>query len=572
MESPDAARAEVDADLVLTEQLRLLHANSLASLSGASVLALLLAWGLSYSRPLGSLAVWTPLVWLEALAMIGISMRFMHVAGALREPRWHRGFAMLYFLFCGLTWGALPWMIFGQDNWLEIMLVMCTLAGICAAAMSYMSPVWPVFTCFAGGIILPTALRLFTLNDAALVLMALITLLFWAALTLQAAGTARAFRRNIELTAENEQARAAAEEANLAKSKFLAAASHDLRQPIHAQGMFLEALALSQLGAEEKKLLDRALAAGAATREMLNTLLDFSRIDAGVIAPQPRVFALQPLLHKLEVELAMQANAKGLVYRSRDSDAAVLSDPALVELILRNLVTNAIRYTENGGVLVGCRRRGEKLLVEVWDSGIGIAPEHQGEVFREFHQLGNAERDRAKGLGLGLAIAKGLATRLGETLTLASRPGRGSVFRLSLPLSREVPQAVAPTHTPDAAKLRGLRVLVIDDDQGVRTGMMSLLESWGCDCQAADSAAEALALADKRAPQLVISDYRLRERATGAEVIRALRERHGADLPALLITGDTGPDRLREAQASGLPLLHKPVPAETLHRQILDIF
>ena len=368
-----------------------------------------------------------------------------------------------------------------------------------------------------------------------------------------------------------EEAQREAEHANKAKSKFLAAASHDLRQPIHAQGLFLDVLSRTELTAYQHELLASARASSEASGKMLNTLLDFSRIEAGVIKPQVRAFLLQPLLNKIENEFAPQADAKGLLYRSRETYLAAQSDPMLVELILRNLVANAIRYTERGGVLVGCRRHGNRVVLEVWDTGIGIEPAHHQEVFREFHQLGNPERDSRKGLGLGLAISEGLARALDHELTLASTPQRGSVFRLTIPIA-----ATATTALPAQEKLLkrdntetlNARVLVIEDDEAVRTAMLHLLSNWGCQCRAVESIEEALTMTRVFAPDVVISDYRLREQRTGAEAIAALRALLGNDLPALLITGDTAPERLREAQASGIPLLHKPLSSDELHHEL----
>lgn len=376
---------------------------------------------------------------------------------------------------------------------------------------------------------------------------------------------------NLDLVAQLTVQKEAAVQANLAKSKFLAAASHDLRQPIHAQGLFLEVLARSELTTNQREVLVSARAASAASAEMLNTLLDFSRIEAGVVEAQIRPFHLQPLLNKIENELAAQANAKGLIFRSRETHAAVQSDPVLVELILRNLVSNAIRYTERGGVLLACRRRGNQTLLEVWDTGIGIAASQQQEIFREFHQLGNTERDRHKGLGLGLAIAEGLARTLGHSLTLVSTPQRGSVFRLALPIAQVAVVKEAPAIVQDTARAIQARVLVIDDDAAVREGMLQLLRDWGCECEAVESIEAALSAARANRPDLVISDYRLREQRTGAEAIAALRAEFGAQLPALLITGDTVPERLREAHASGVPLLHKPVSPTQLYQRLVSV-
>ena len=367
------------------------------------------------------------------------------------------------------------------------------------------------------------------------------------------------------------QSKEKSEHANLAKSKFLAAASHDLRQPIHAQGLFLEVLARTELSVQQRMLLTNARAASEASSEMLNTLLDFSRIEAGVVEPQLQPFRLQPLLNKIEIELAPQADEKGIVYRTRETHLAVQSDPSLVELILRNLVSNAIRYTEHGGLLVACRRHGQQAVLEVWDTGIGIAPTQQQDVFREFHQLGNPERDRRKGLGLGLAIAEGLARTLGHELSLASTPQRGSVFRLALPIASSSLPVEQSELSQNKTQLLNARVLVIDDDESVRVGMSHLLCNWGCECDTAESIEDALMLARAHAPDVVISDYRLRECSTGVQAIAALREFLGNTLPALLITGDTDPVRLLEAQASGIPLLHKPVSPSQLYRGLVEI-
>lgn len=372
-----------------------------------------------------------------------------------------------------------------------------------------------------------------------------------------------------EQTAQARAARAAAEDADAAKTRFLAAASHDLRQPIHAQGMFLDVLSRTPLDAQQRQLLDSVAAAGTASSEMLNTLLDFSRIDAGVIKPHITNFRVQSVLNKIEREFSQQADAKGLSYRSRESALVLRSDRALVELILRNLVSNAIRYTQRGGLLVVCRQRRHEAVLEVWDTGIGIAVEQQQAVFREFHQLGNPQRDRTLGLGLGLAIVHGLANTLGHALSLKSVVHRGSVFRLSLPTVPYASTLVANAPDSGVVQLPQLRVLVIDDDEAVRLATLRLLCDWGCVCEGAADIAEALELVQHLAPQLLISDYRLREERTGAQAIAAVRAALGADLPALLITGDTAPERLREATASGITLLHKPLSPPQLLRGIV---
>jgi PAS domain S-box-containing protein len=230
-------------------------------------------------------------------------------------------------------------------------------------------------------------------------------------------------------------ARQRAESSNAAKSRFLAAISHDVRQPLHAQALFLDVLSNTGLSARQQELLDSANDTAKSCEDMLNTLLDFSRFEAGIVTPSLQSIPLQPLLNKIEREFGPQADAKGLVYRSRETALVVTSDPMLLELILRNFVSNAIRYTERGGLLITCRQRGTEALLEVWDTGVGISYADQPVVFREFFQVGNPELNSQKGLGLGLAIADVLARALDHRLSLDSKPQRGSVFRLSIPLA-----------------------------------------------------------------------------------------------------------------------------------------
>jgi len=358
-------------------------------------------------------------------------------------------------------------------------------------------------------------------------------------------------------TARNE-----AEKANREKSVTLASASHDLRQPLHALSLFLIALGRTDLTDKQRVLLDHIEASSSAAQEMLHTLLDYSKLDSGSIRPKPRDFPMQALLYKLERVFAPDAEAQNLVYRSRDTTLWAYADPNLVEQILRNLISNAIRYTARGGLLVVCRRRQGKLVCEVWDTGIGIPELLHREIFREFCQLNNPEQDRRKGVGLGLAIVTRLAQTMDVPIGLSSRLGRGSVFRLTLPLgmasAQEAP--VLPQQSRTSESLAGLRVLVIDDDENVLKGMAALLEAWNCLCRTTDSGSGAVDfVAGDFKPDLIVADYRLRRKLTGIEVIRQVREAVGKSVPAIIITGETDPDRFREIEGSGIDVLHKPV-------------
>jgi signal transduction histidine kinase/CheY-like chemotaxis protein len=359
-----------------------------------------------------------------------------------------------------------------------------------------------------------------------------------------------------------EAARRSAEYANAAKTRFLAAASHDLRQPIHVLGLLLATLADRVRDERSAPLLEQMGDAVEAVDSMLASLLDISKLDAGVEQPAIAPLDVGALLRRLGNEHLPIAELTGNRLTVRATGAFARSDASMLHRILANLVSNALRYTSNGRVLVGARRRGDSLRIDVVDTGPGIPPDSLEEIFLEFHQLGNPERDRRRGLGLGLAIVKRLAGLLGHAIEVRSVVGRGSRFSIAVPRTPE-PQHARRWIEDEApiGELQGRRVLVLDDEIAVREAMRQLLERWGCEVIMTGSPAEAEAWldAEARLPDLLIVDYRLRQHASGIETIGRLRERAGTPIPALVITGDTAPDRLREAQVSGYPLLHKPV-------------
>jgi signal transduction histidine kinase/ActR/RegA family two-component response regulator len=375
-----------------------------------------------------------------------------------------------------------------------------------------------------------------------------------------------------------EAARRAAEQANAAKTRFLAAASHDLRQPIHALGLLLATLADRVRDEGAIPVLKQIDGAVDAVDSMLNSLLDISKLDAGVVRPEIGLVNLAGLLERLNDEHRPIARLTGNRLRVRPAQAVVLSDAAMLQRILANLVSNALRYTGDGRVLVGARRRGRFVRIEVYDNGPGIPADALEDIFLEFHQLGNPERDRRKGLGLGLAIVRRLAGLLGHSVEVRSNVGHGSRFSVTLPLSTAPQRTATPARTPTAsapgAELHGKRVLVLDDDASVLDAMGGLLERWGCDVIATSTPeeAEAVLASDSGQPDLLIVDYRLRGNASGIEAIGRLHTLAGTRIPALVITGDTAPDRLREAQESGYPLLHKPVKPAQLRDVIRQLF
>lgn len=367
-------------------------------------------------------------------------------------------------------------------------------------------------------------------------------------------------RQIAEATAELRERKEEAERATLSKSRFLAAASHDLRQPMHALGLFIAELSQQTHAPPSRRLVERIAASAEAMENLLDSLLDISKLDAGALEPNVRVFALQPLLERIALEQRPRAIGHDLLLKVKPTKHWIESDPVLIERILGNLVSNAVRYTRGGTVFVACRRRGERLRIEVRDNGVGIADEAQEIIFQEFVQLDNPARSHDKGLGLGLAIVRRLTDLLGHRLDVRSRPGRGSVFAIEVPVAAPPAQPASFDPRRQPGDLGGLRIALIDGDPLAEAGMRSLLESWGCEVVAGPGVEDvvgALARAGQ-SPQLVISDFRLHG-ASGIDAVRTLRGRFDPELPAVLISGDTGPDTQRLAQLEKLPLLHKPV-------------
>jgi signal transduction histidine kinase len=347
--------------------------------------------------------------------------------------------------------------------------------------------------------------------------------------------------------------------ANLAKSRFLAAASHDLRQPLQALGLLVAQLRSKPKAAERNRLIDRIDIAVAAMNDLFDALLDISKLDAGVLTTTITTFPVAKLLRRVESTFAEMARQKALSFRVVSSGTFVRSDPILLERVILNLVSNAVRYTASGGVVLGCRRRGDVLRIEVWDTGPGIPADQRQNIFSEFYRLGDP---RGGGFGLGLAIVDRLGRLLGHPIELASAIGRGSRFSVAVPAAPPLPMFAEPENTPPIAVdlAAGKRVVVIDDDALVRDSLAALLRTWGCQVVAAATPREVVErLANAEPPDLIICDFQLAGGRSGIAAIAEVRQALEATIPAFLISGDTAPERLRDAQQSGYRLLHKPV-------------
>ena len=362
-----------------------------------------------------------------------------------------------------------------------------------------------------------------------------------------------------------ERTRALAE-ADAAKTRFLAAASHDLRQPLHALNLLVAQMQLETDDTRRRQTGERIASALADINALFDGLLDLSRLDAGTVRCEPRPVALAPLLARVRDAFASDAAGKGLRLHVACADVWVRTDPQLLERVLLNLVGNALRFTPRGSVMLAARRAHDGVRLQVRDSGVGIEPSQQQRVFDEYVQLGSRPRLGGEGLGLGLAIVKRLARLLGHALSLRSAPGRGTCFELRLPLAAPAIGDGAAAGEPVAAAARaahdwqGRCLLVLDDDERVQVGTAGLLQAWGCETVCADGLAQAIERLAGRQPDLVIADLHLRRGELGPQAVQQLRAHFGdAALPALLVSGDVGPASREHARLAGLPLLEKPV-------------
>ncbi|MGU9805705.1 UNVERIFIED_CONTAM: response regulator [Pseudomonas sp. CM11] len=356
-------------------------------------------------------------------------------------------------------------------------------------------------------------------------------------------------------------ARDAAQAANRSKDKYLAAASHDLLQPLNAARLLIATLRERSLPTSEQVLVERTHQALEGAEDLLTDLLDISRLDQAAVRPDLAPYRLDELLAPLASEFQSVAGAAGLELRVRFGDETVMTDLRLMTRILRNLLSNACRYTAQGGILLAARRRGERLSLEVWDTGRGIAADCLESIFLEFNQLDVGRAADRKGVGLGLAIVERIAHILGYRVQVRSRPGRGSVFSIEVPLSAErlLPMAQMPAQAVAGNPLPGRRLLVIDNELSILQSMAALLGQWGCDVLTATDEAGAFDVLQGRAPELILADFHLDHGVVGCEVVKHLREHFQQTIPAVIITADRSDQCRRALRKLNAPLLNKPV-------------
>jgi CheY-like chemotaxis protein len=366
------------------------------------------------------------------------------------------------------------------------------------------------------------------------------------------------------------EAKMKADEANLDKTRFLAAASHDILQPLNAARLYTTSLVDRKPPGDFAHLASNIDASLEAVEEILNALLDISRLDTGALRPEIITFPLGELLHQLKIEFEPQAANKGLTLKTVPCSLYVRSDRRLIRRVLQNFLSNAIKYTSEGRVLLGCRRRKGELTIEVHDTGEGIPASKHEVIFKEFHRL-NPGTPGVHGIGLGLSIVERIGRMLDHPIHLSSKPGMGSVFGMTVPVSHEARAAETMTYAGPAqwSYLNGCTVLCIDNEPAILDGMRAMLENWRCNVMQASGSAQALALLDggMRAPDIILADYHL-EDETGIDCVDSIRKKAGRAIPAVLITADRSPGVEEEARGNALQLIRKPIKPAALRALI----
>ena len=583
----------VDGFLLLRDHVRSTFAFNRTSLAGHAIGAVIveiifagvappslrLAWGLTFA------AVWLARVWLAVRFERFEPRTAAHLARRLRA--WHIGV-----LASGALWGAAAWFFSAYGTGLHQLGLVLIVYTFCVACVPILSPQFRLFVAFVLLVFVPAIARVAMQDPDLGWQMALVMTVAMLMIVLLGRNYRKSFDGVIDLKLRTEAlavqlaaekavadaARHEAEVANRSKTQFFTAASHDLRQPLHAMGLFAEALRQRTHEPEVAQLVNSINESVDALEGLFSELLDITRIDSGGVEVNPESFAMAEIFRKIRLHCEPAAFEKGLDLRIRGDRHVAFADPLLVERIVRNLVGNAIRYTSDGTVLLSCRRRGERLLLQVWDTGPGIREDERARVFEEFYQVpgtstGTAEQK--KGLGLGLAIVKRLAGLMGAPLALASQVGRGSVFSVELPVGQEArsPARAAAGKGPVGITLKDRLIVIVEDEPAVRQGLEVLLTGWGASIVSLDSIAATRAWAQGAdpavtRPALVIADYRLEPGETGVAAITAVRQRFGAGLPAIVVTGSTMSGHEQEALEHDFHVLIKPVLPNKLRAMI----
>ena len=590
----------VEKEQLHHEQIKLayeqLHVSSFASITGYLLLPALM-WN---HVPHFNIILWLSLCIVFVLIAPHVLLALYRRADEQNRKKdsWSKWLVGVAFVG-SCSWGSMGVLLYPPDS-LVFQLVLMFALGVGAALAAIVGASYqPVFWSKFLPNLLPFCVFALFQDEAMYALVGLgIPLVFGAALLVLYRNLHKHFLESLKLRLEKnhlieqlQHKRRAAEKANAEKSRFLAAASHDLRQPLHAQMLLVDDLKSHAHNEQCAQTLQKLESSMTTMNGLFNELLDISKLDACAITPNIAEFPVSKIFDELELDFAHLAKSNNLQFRIHSSELKIRSDQSLLSRILRNLVSNAIRYTNNGGILIGCRRRGSNVLVQVWDTGAGIPASEKEHIFDEFYQLHNPERDRNKGLGLGLAIVARLADLLNHKIHIASRVKRGSVFSVEVPMAKSMAKSMTPNTATDIATrvakgavtsepdkipnldISGLNVLLVDDNELILTTMRDLFNKWGCNVFAASSLDTAIGHVGSLINRLdlIVADYRLRNNTTGILVIEKLESALNRRIPSIIITGDTSPQILQTILRSGRYVLHKPVAPQKLRQYVNEV-
>ena len=563
---------------ILSEQLRMISRQFWTILAIVLVLSLLTTHTLWNIVPHNLLLIWLAMVNFVSLlnsAVYYISKRHRRNAVLL-------GGVTIFISACfGVTWAAAGYYFpqYGDVTILEFVTVI--LFGLTSISVMTLSAFIPSYFAFTIPVMSSLAYSYFRSYSVMGISAAILCLLFLVLNLAFSLVMQKSQLRSIRLRFKNDdlvdilrKEKDKAISANNAKSSFLAAASHDLRQPLHAMGFFIESLKKQLTNPAQIYLLQKIERTSSNLRGQLNDLLDMSRIDAGIIEPHMVPLSLNDIFKSLKRVLSPLAQERKVLFKTLPVSWIIESDAHMIDRILNNLISNAIRYTDKGGkVLLGCRKKGNYLRIEVHDTGIGI-PEHMMKnIFAEYYQINNPERDQNKGLGLGLSIVKGMCDILFHRIEVISTLGSGTSFRVTVPLSSRLPASVREREHSFNLAMKTGNIILIDDENDTLDSMSDLIGSWGHRVLPFEAEKEALSYLRNHdfIPDVIITDFRLREKRTGIEAINAVNSFYRKNIPAIIITGDTAKDRIIQARESGNALLHKPIMPAKLRTVINNI-
>jgi len=577
-ESGSARRARAEQIETLFSQ----WGRTTSSMTLGGLILCIVMWNVA---PRGELAVWLAAILINQAWRYALVRRYRAARGNERNPaRWGLAWT-LGSAIAGSFWGTAGVLWFASgDIGHQAVLIVC-LFGVIMGGINLTSVHKPTLYAFSLLALTPLIVRVAWEGDALHAFIAAVLAVVLGFILRFGHGLNDLMTHSLEMRYENldlvaelkaqtaaaDLARTSAEAANRGKTQFLAAASHDLRQPLHAMGLFAAALSARVHDAQVRHLVSSINGSVEALERMFSAVMDISKLDAGAIAPKRSAFALGSIFDRLEREFAPLAAAKGLSLRVVPTRMWVESDPVLLERILGNLASNAVRYTVRGGVVIGARRRGSRVSVEAWDTGPGIAASETERIFEEFYQIATSVPRGGKGMGLGLAIIRRLSALLDHSVRVRSRPGKGSCFSIEVPhAAADLPATVVAGDDGTAgAPFEDLCVAVVDDEEIVLHGMEALFSIWGATVIGASSCDAMLAALGEAEtyPDLIVADYRIGPTELGTEVVERLRHELGVSIPALLISGDSSGATLHTLRRSGLDFLLKPVLPEELKAQ-----